>query len=155
MLQRVTHAGLRREMDHRPELAAIEYRFRALAVGEVDPMEGEIAKLPQNAEPCLFQSRIVIGIDAVNADDGAATSRIRRAAKADKSGRAGNRRGNPAIRYPYVVNFPPPGQKAFARLSSQIYSDPKRAKSTASFAGGMANVMRKIILFFRHVSLSA
>ena len=54
-------------------------------------MESETLQLPQDGEPCLLQRRVVIGIDAVDADNGSAVLKEpAREAEADKACGAGD-----------------------------------------------------------------
>jgi hypothetical protein len=69
----------------------LEQSLGPLSIGEVKPMKGEIRKLPKDGEPRLFQGRIIIGIDSVDADNCAAILKeLPRQAKSDKACRAGD-----------------------------------------------------------------
>src|ERR1700691_1218667 len=72
VFQRVTHAGLRGEVDHRTEIAVVKNRLDAFAVGKIEPVKTEFPKLPQDREPGFLERRIVVVIDVVDAEDGAA-----------------------------------------------------------------------------------
>ena len=68
VLERVAHAGLRREMDHplRPVSANSSRRPR---VGEVDLREAEAGAAPSRGEPRLLQREVVVVVEVVDADD--------------------------------------------------------------------------------------
>src|ERR1700728_1269717 len=72
ILQRVPNARLRREMHHWAELAVAEDRLGAGAVGKIELVTGKVVERPQDREPGLLERRVVIVVDTVDADDGAA-----------------------------------------------------------------------------------
>ena len=92
--QRVAHAGLRREMHDMGEPMLGKQGRHAGAVGEIEPDEAEAGKLCEFGEPRVFQRRIVIGVEIVDADDGAAAFQQTPAdVIADETGGAGDKYG--------------------------------------------------------------
>jgi len=78
-------------MHDRAEGAILERRFGELAVGEIEPVKLETRELTQDREPRFLQRWVVIIIDAVDADDGAAAfQHPPRQAKADETRGAGD-----------------------------------------------------------------
>src|ERR1700733_15852408 len=103
IFQRVAHAGLRGEMNDRTECTIAKTRFGAFAVGKIEPVKAEFAELPQHREPGFLERRVVIVIDAVDADDGAAAfEQPARQREADKARGAGDE--NRLLRHRYAHN---------------------------------------------------
>ena len=89
--QRVAHAGLRGEMHDVGKAMLGEQRRHAGAVGEIELDEAEAAILRELVEARLLERRIVVGVEIVEADDGAAIrQQPARHMKADEAGRAGD-----------------------------------------------------------------
>src|SRR5437879_518618 len=65
----MAHAGLRSEVHDRSERAVAEQRLRGRAIGEIEPLRREALALAQHREARLFQRRVIVMIDAVDADD--------------------------------------------------------------------------------------
>ena len=74
VFQRVAHAGLRREMHHQLGPQRREQGRGGGAVGEVEPREAEALAPLQPVEARLLQPRVVIGVQAVDADHAAAVA---------------------------------------------------------------------------------
>src|ERR1700730_17721701 len=86
-------------MHDRPEIAVAKQCRGGLAVGEIEAVKGEILELAQDREPRLLERRIAIGIEAVDAHDGAAAlKQPARQAKADEARRTGDQ--NRMVRHP-------------------------------------------------------
>ncbi len=91
ILQRIAHARLRGEMHHRTEVAVAKHRLGAFAVGKIELVKGESAELPQHGKPRLLERGVVVVVDAVDADDGAAAfQKPPRQRKADEACSAGD-----------------------------------------------------------------
>jgi len=67
MIDRIAHAGLGGQMDDivRPHLG--EQRLHPFPVGQVELPKGKGGKFPQLIEPGLFQRRVVIVVEVVDA----------------------------------------------------------------------------------------
>ena len=89
----VAHAGLRREMDHAPDIRSVVERGRErTAVGEINPVKGEPVTTLEAVEPGLFQAGAVISADIVDADHAfAAVKQTKRRIAADEAGDSGNK----------------------------------------------------------------
>src|SRR5690242_2212780 len=72
MIERVANTGLRGEVDHLCEAMPLEQRFRRGAVREIELLESEFRLVLQKTEARLLQGRIIIVVDAIDADHGAA-----------------------------------------------------------------------------------
>ncbi len=72
MVDRIAHAGLCREMHHFGKTMPGKQAFRRRAVGEIDPLERKAALPTQDVEPRLLQRRVVIVVEIVETDHGAA-----------------------------------------------------------------------------------
>ncbi len=68
--ERIAHAGLRRHVDDVARLERGEQAGGRLAVGEVEAAEVEAGKPCQLGEAGFLEGRVVIVVDAVDADDG-------------------------------------------------------------------------------------
>ena len=91
ILQRVAHAGLRREVNHALELLAREQLRHPRPVGEIQLDEAEVRPLPQLREPRLLQRDVVVVVEVVEPDDFvAALQQELRGVEADEAGRAGD-----------------------------------------------------------------
>ena len=87
--QRITHARLRGEMHHLRKFIFREERSHRLAFREIELDESKSRQLGELGKPRLFQPRIVIVVDVVEADDFSAV--LQQPAcdmKADEAGRA-------------------------------------------------------------------
>ena len=94
VLQRIAHACLRGEVNHAGKSSAAEQPFSCRTVGEIEALKGEPGALLQLRQPCLLQGRIIVGIDAVDADDGpAGLEQPARQAKPDEARRSGDEDG--------------------------------------------------------------
>jgi hypothetical protein len=92
--QRIAHAGLGGQMHHGGETVFGKERRHAGAVGEIEFRETEAFELGQLREARILQRRIVIGVEIVEADDGAAGfQQPPRDVKADETGGAGDEDG--------------------------------------------------------------
>src|SRR5688572_5006348 len=92
MVERVTHAGLRGEMDDALERLPGEHRFNRLPVGEIGLDEAEAVPALEARKPRLFQRDIVIGAEIVEADHLiAAIEEPGRGVKTDEAGGAGDK----------------------------------------------------------------
>ena len=92
--QRVAHAGLGGEMHDVWKAVLGEQRGHGGAVGEIELGEAEACELGELGEPRLLQLGIVIGIEIVEPDNGAAL--LAQAAGdviADEAGRPGHQNG--------------------------------------------------------------
>src|SRR5262245_52106601 len=69
VLQRVAHAGLRREVDDTRKAVLGKQLCYTGAVSEVQLDETEALELRQLCAPGLFQRRIVVGIQVIEPDD--------------------------------------------------------------------------------------
>ena len=108
MIDRITHAGLCRQMRHGLETAIVEQRGDGLAIRKIDAHEIEARILPQDVQPRLLQRRVVIAVEIVETHDVPALSQQLAAdVKADKSRRT--RDQNCAIRH-RVPDGPGEGQ---------------------------------------------
>src|SRR3974390_2344947 len=72
MLQRIAHSRLRSEMHDRAEISLAENRLGRLAFGKIDLMKTKLRKLPQHREPRFLERRVVIIVDAIDANHSAA-----------------------------------------------------------------------------------
>ena len=79
-LKRVAHASLGGEMHHARELALGEQRRDAVAILEVELAEAESLGARELGEPRLLERGVVIGVEVVDADDGAPARSTRRRA---------------------------------------------------------------------------
>src|SRR5690349_4709538 len=70
--ERMTHARLGCEVDHRPEVVTAEQRVEAVPVREVEPREAVALEARETGKPGLLEPHVVIGVDAVESDDLAA-----------------------------------------------------------------------------------
>src|SRR5262249_17321265 len=87
-LQRMTHAGLRREMNDERKAELREHRPDRFPVDKIQSDKGETAHALQDLEPRLLEPRIVVVVQIVEADHSAAG---RQEALCDvKSDEAGN-----------------------------------------------------------------
>ena len=71
MIDRVAHARLRGEMNHMCKPVPLEQREQRFTIGEIDLLEFEPVVVLQDGEPRVLQGRIVVGVQIVEADDGA------------------------------------------------------------------------------------
>src|SRR5665213_243458 len=93
--QRMTHAGLSGEMHDVRKTVFGKERSHAGAIGEIELDEAEARKLGQFRKPRVFQLRIVIGIQVVDADDRpGALQQTARDVKADETGGPGDKNGS-------------------------------------------------------------
>ena len=69
VLDRVAHAGLRREVHDAADRGACEQRFHRRAVGEVDAREAESLARREAREARLLERRVVVRVQVVEADD--------------------------------------------------------------------------------------
>ena len=93
--QRVTHAGLRAEMHDVRKAVLGEQLRHGGAVGEIAFDELEARQFGELGEPRLFQFRIVIGVEIVEADDAAAVAEEPpRDVETDEAGGAGDETGS-------------------------------------------------------------
>ncbi len=92
MIDRIAHAGLRREMDDAVDLGMRPREAeQRLGIGEIEALEAEAALARQGREPRLFQRDRIIVVDVIDADDVFAALQKRRAdMHADEAGRAGD-----------------------------------------------------------------
>ena len=91
ILQRVTNPGLCREMHDRPEFALAKDAFVIAPRREIEFVESKIAEVTEDAEPGLLEPRIVVIVDTVHADHGAAAlEKSAGQSKADEARRACN-----------------------------------------------------------------
>ena len=91
IVQRMAHAGLRREMDDMREFVLGEQLRGAVAIGKIVPDEAEMVRFFELGDARFFQLRIVIRRHAVDADDVAAFGeQTPRDMRADKARRAGD-----------------------------------------------------------------
>src|SRR5579862_5051376 len=91
IFQRIADACLRGEMDDDGEAVLGKQRLRCFAIGEIGLHEMELRLSIQDIEARLFQRRIVIIVDAVEADDLLAKRKQSlRNVKADETGSAGD-----------------------------------------------------------------
>ena len=65
ILERVTHAGLRGEVDDAREFFAREQRFHAALVGEVHLHEAELRFALEDGEPRALEVRVVVVVEVV------------------------------------------------------------------------------------------
>jgi hypothetical protein len=87
MVERVTHAGLRRQMHHRIKAPPGIQRLDGLSFRQVDTLEGKARLAAKHLDPGEFQPRIIIVVQAVNGHDLiAAPEQGSGNMKADKSG---------------------------------------------------------------------
>src|SRR6476620_7527225 len=87
MLDRVAHAGLRGQMHDLGKSVLRKQRRDRLAVGKIGLHEGEAGIAPQQLEPRLLQSGIVIAVEIVESDDGPAfAQKLPGDVKADEAG---------------------------------------------------------------------
>ena len=92
--QRKSHAGLRAEMHHVGEAMLGKKRRHASAVRKVEFDEAEAFELFELGEARLFQPGIVVGVQVVDADNGAALPEQQpRDVEADEAGGAGDEGG--------------------------------------------------------------
>src|SRR5258707_9356504 len=91
ILERVAHARLRREMDHRIELLAREERAHRRAIGDVAAYELELSLAREAREPRLLQANVVVIVQVVEAGDAlAALGEPQGQGGADEASRAGD-----------------------------------------------------------------
>jgi hypothetical protein len=77
-----------------PELALGKNAFNRAALGEIDFVEGKFVKFVQDGQARLLQRRIVVIIDAVDADHRAASfKKTTGKSEADEARGAGNKDG--------------------------------------------------------------
>src|SRR6185437_16223498 len=89
--QRIAHARLRGEMHDMRKPVLGEQRGNAVAVGKVELDEAEAGMSGKLRETGILQLRIVIGVEVVEADNGAAAfQKSLGDVEADKTGGAGN-----------------------------------------------------------------
>lgn len=70
----VTHAGLGSEIDHTLGLVGSEASFHRLAIGKIDTQVSVIGMIGISRHPCLLNSRVVVVVVVINANDNIATS---------------------------------------------------------------------------------
>ena len=89
--QRMTHAGLRGEMhDIGKAMRSEQFRHRP-AIGNIDLLELEIGECLELRDPGLLETRIVIGIEVIEADHVVSVrQQPPRNVHADKAGRSGD-----------------------------------------------------------------
>ena len=91
MLQRVAHAGLRREMDHHGEATLSEQRLCRRTVGEVELHKAEVGLALEDIQARFLQLRIVIVVDDIEANDlPAGRQQPLRDVESDKPGGSGD-----------------------------------------------------------------
>src|SRR5262249_5322144 len=111
--QRMTHARLRGEMHDMREALLLEQRRHAGAVSEVELGETERRMPGQFVEPRPPECRIVIGVEIVEADNGAGVGQqTTRDMEADEAGGAGDedwisRHGRPLMLRPAWLSQAP------------------------------------------------
>ena len=69
ILDRIAHAGLRREVDDAAEFLGRKQRLHAAAIGQVELYEAEIPLPLQYLEARGLEARIVVVVEIVEADD--------------------------------------------------------------------------------------
>ena len=105
VIEGMAHAGLRREMDHTPDVWTAERGLERAAFGEVDPVEGESGMAFEPAEPGLLQAGAVIVADIVDPDHPlAAPEKAKRRVAADEAGDAGDEDGHASAVRPAVAD---------------------------------------------------
>ena len=120
ILQRIPHAGLRGQMHDRAEIAIAENRLDRPAIGKIDLVEVEILKLSQNREARFLECRIVIVIDAINANDAAPVlKKAPRQREAKKAGCTGDQNGVMWHRRPSKFSVIQAGKSMM--LGSRVY----------------------------------
>jgi hypothetical protein len=104
MADRISHAGLRGEIDHAVRCDVLEQRRQAVAIGQVQRADVDIRT--QRRDPVALELRIVVVVEVVQADDGIAT-RTQRAADlgTNEAGCAGNEDGHGRILV-FTPSFP-------------------------------------------------
>src|SRR5438874_1847836 len=83
---RVTHAGLGREMDHRRKRIPGEQRLHGLPIGEIDSGKLEGGMILQEREPSFLQTWIIVVADVVKT--GHATAQLQEPLRDVKSDEA-------------------------------------------------------------------
>ena len=69
ILERVTHAGLRGQVDHARKFLAREQRLHAALVGEIHLHEAEFRLPLEDGEARALQVRVVVVVEVVEPDD--------------------------------------------------------------------------------------
>ncbi len=120
IIQRVPNAGLRGQMHDRAEIAIAKNRLDRPAIGKIDLVEVEILKLSQNREARFLECRIVIVIDAINANDAAPVlKKAPRQREAKKAGCTGDQNGVMWHRRPSKFSVIQAGKSMM--LGSRVY----------------------------------
>ena len=90
----MAHAGLRGEVDHTRGPGLGKQGVHAVAVGEIEAVEGEARASLELGEPRLLEGGIVVGVHVVEADHGLAGFEQRaRNMEADEACRSGDQHG--------------------------------------------------------------
>ena len=88
VIDRMAHPGLRRKVHDHLKAMPRKQRSHRRTIREIGLHEGEVRMPAQDLQPGLLQRRIVIGVEAVEADDVAALSQqLARDVEADKARR--------------------------------------------------------------------
>src|SRR6185312_10404639 len=87
MVDRMPHPRLRGKMHHLDKAVLREQGLHRPAIGEVELDEAELGLTLKYGKPGLFQSRIVVMVEVIDADDGASASQqTLRDVKPDEAG---------------------------------------------------------------------
>ena len=104
VLQRVTHAGLRGQVDHPGRLELIEQRGQALAVGQVEL--ADVGVRAPRGHAITLDLRIVVVVVVVQADDAlTALKQGLAGVGADESGRAGHENRHGSVRHAATYQY--------------------------------------------------